>query len=76
MAQLRDNIAISILAKNVRRHRLIKNMTQEGLANAAGIEYSQVSRIERGLLNTSISVVFAIAAALQTSPSKLLEDEQ
>ncbi|MBE9668231.1 helix-turn-helix transcriptional regulator [Mucilaginibacter boryungensis] len=51
-------------------------MTQEGLANAAGIEYSQVSRIERGLLNTSISVVFAIAAALQTSPSKLLEDEQ
>ncbi|SDP69852.1 DNA-binding transcriptional regulator, XRE-family HTH domain [Mucilaginibacter sp. OK268] len=73
MPQLRDISAIAILASNVRRYRIAKNLSQEALANHAGIEYSQVSRIERELLNTSISVVFALARALEVEPSKLLE---
>lgn len=73
MPQLRDISAIAILASNVRKYRIAKNLSQEALANIAGIEYSQVSRIERGLLNTSISVVFALAKALEIEPSKLLE---
>ncbi|HEY5327202.1 MAG TPA: helix-turn-helix transcriptional regulator [Mucilaginibacter sp.] len=73
MPQLRDISAISILAGNVRKYRIAKNLSQEALANLAGIEYSQVSRIERGLLNTSISVVFALANALNIKPTQLLE---
>lgn len=73
MSQLRDISAINILASNVRKYRIGKDLSQEALANLAGIEYSQVSRIERGLLNTSISVVFALAKALEIEPSKLLE---
>lgn len=73
MPQLRDKEAIAILASNVRKYRIAKNLSQEALANMAGIEYSQVSRIERELLNTSISVVFALANALEIEPSKLLE---
>jgi transcriptional regulator with XRE-family HTH domain len=72
VSQLRDISAINILASNVRRYRIAKNLSQEALANHAGIEYSQVSRIERGLLNTSISVVFALAKALEIKPSQLL----
>ena len=73
MPQLRDISAITILAGNVRKYRHAKNLSQEALANMAGIEYSQVSRLERGLLNTSVSVIFAIARALDIEPSKLLE---
>lgn len=73
MPQLRDISAINLLAINVRKHRIAKNISQETLANLAAIEYSQVSRIERGLLNTSISVVFALAKALEIEPGKLLE---
>lgn len=73
MSQIRDISAIAILASNVRKYRIAKDISQEALANLAGIEYSQVSRIERGLLNTSISVVFALAKALEIEPSKLLE---
>jgi len=72
--QLRDISAIGILAKNVRKYRIAKNLSQEALANLAGIEYSQVSRIERGLLNTSISVIFALGKALEIEPYKLLEN--
>lgn len=74
MPQLRDISAITILAKNVRKYRIAKNLSQEALANLAGIEYSQVSRIERGLLNTSISVIFALGKALEIEPYKLLEN--
>lgn len=36
----------------------------EKLAELADIEYSQISKIERGLLNTTISSSFALAKAL------------
>ena len=73
MPQLRDKIAISVLAENVRKYRMEQNVSQEALANMAGIEYSQVSRIERGIINTSVSVIFALAKALNIKPSQLLE---
>lgn len=73
MQQLRDISAITILGNNVRKYRTEKNITMEALANMANIEYSQISRIERGLINTSISVIFAIAQALDIKPSQLLE---
>jgi transcriptional regulator with XRE-family HTH domain len=71
--QFRDINAIRILAKNVRKYRIAKNLSQEALANIAGMEYSQISRLERCLLNTSVSVIFAIAAALKINPEKLIE---
>lgn len=71
--QLRDPIAIKILAENVKRYRTDSNLSQEALANMAGIEYSQISRIERGIINTSVSVIFAIAQALKVKPAQLLE---
>lgn len=43
------------------------------LAFQAEIEYSQLSRIERGEINTSISVVNAIAKALNISPKDLFD---
>jgi transcriptional regulator with XRE-family HTH domain len=72
--QFRDISAINILAGNVRKYRDAKKISQERLAILAGIEYSQVSRIERRLLNTSVSVIFALAKALEIEPSKLLEE--
>lgn len=73
MPKLRDNHAIKLLAGNLKRYRLEQDLTQEELANKAGIEFSTVSRIERGLLNASISLVFAIAKALDIKPTQLLE---
>lgn len=74
MTQLRDNSAINILGKNVRKYRHEKKMTLEMLAIEAGVEYSQISRIERCVINTSVSVIFAIAKALDVKPSLLLEE--
>ena len=39
------------------------------------MEISQIGRIERGLINTSISSVFIIAEALNISPKHLFDFE-
>ena len=73
MPQHRNKEAIEVLAKNVRKYRMEQNLTLESLANSAGLEYSQISRIERGVINTSVSVIFSLAAALNIKPAQLLE---
>lgn len=46
-------------------------MTMQELADLSDIEYSQLSRIERGVINTSLSVIFEIADALEVEPKEL-----
>lgn len=43
------------------------------LADLANMEYSQVARIERGVVNTTISSAYAIALALEVSLDKLFD---
>lgn len=56
---------------NLRKLRLAKGLTQEQLANELGIEISQISRIERGVINTSVTTLYAIANALKIDVSQL-----
>jgi transcriptional regulator with XRE-family HTH domain len=49
-----------------------KNMSQEALANEANISISQISRIELGKVNATISTLDALAAALKISMRDLL----
>lgn len=76
MPKLRDKQAIELLAGNLKRYRLEQELTQEELANKAGVEFSTISRIERGLLNASISLVFALAKALEIEPTRLLKKKE
>jgi transcriptional regulator with XRE-family HTH domain len=52
------------LAKAIRELRGEHEMTQEGLAQAAGITVGHLSKIERGLTNPTWGTVEAIAGAL------------
>jgi transcriptional regulator with XRE-family HTH domain len=70
---LRDDIGIKKFGQKLKEIRLSKNLTQEALAWEANIEPMQVSRIERGIINTSISQVFNIAKALQIKPTELFD---
>jgi len=49
---------------SIRKHRKSKSITLQELALQSGIEYSQVSRIERGIINTSIYHVYVISNTL------------
>ena len=47
----------------------------EQLAFQADVELSQISRIERGIINTSLSQIFQIARALDIHPKELFDFE-
>lgn len=49
-------------------------MTQEGLADAAGLHRTYISLLERGLRTPSIEVVRRLAAALETTMTSLIEE--
>jgi transcriptional regulator with XRE-family HTH domain len=50
--------------------------TQEDLAHAAGISTSTLSRIERGLHQPSLPTLRKIAAALDVSPTNLIDADE
>jgi transcriptional regulator with XRE-family HTH domain len=50
--------------QNLKKVRKSKGFTQAELATDVGIEISQISRIERGIINTSISTIYDISKAL------------
>jgi len=64
VSYLKDEIFLIEFGKHLRKIRKERGFTQESLAFNIGIEISQISRIERGILNTSISTVYAIAQAI------------
>lgn len=64
-------IAVAVGSK-IRSIRQTKKWTIEQLAFEVGIEYTQLSRIERGKINTSIFQIFLISNALQVSIGEII----
>ena len=62
------------LGKRVRQQRMLAQMTQEKLAEKAGISLSFLGHIERGTRKASLDTVIKLCNALQVSPSLLLQD--
>lgn len=56
---------IKRFGENLRKIRLSKKMSMQTLAYTINVEYSQISRIELGKINTTINTVFEIANALE-----------
>lgn len=73
MHKIRSEKVMARFGKNVRRLRLERDLTQEELAEGAGISQVQITRIESGKINTSISTVVAIAGALGVGEGELFK---
>ncbi len=70
---LKDERFLKELGEQIRTVRKSKYFTQEELANAINMDISQISRLERGILNASISMLKEIATALNMSLNELLD---
>ena len=76
MKRIRNEKLLKAFGFQVRKIRMSKNMTMEGLSESAGIEYSQVIRVEAGKVNATISTIDAIAKGLDVSLTELMAFEQ
>lgn len=61
-----------VMAVNLRRLRHAKGMTQEELAESAGLSARYVGGIERADVSASITVLGRIAAALEVEATELV----
>jgi len=60
------------LGESVRRRRLKLGLSQEGLAERAGLHWTYIGGIERGERNLSLLNIVKVAHALGTTASRLL----
>lgn len=60
------------LADTIKELRAVAQITQEELAESAGVHRTYVSQLERGLKSPTLEVVFHIAKALNTEPDQLV----
>lgn len=70
---VKNEAYIKKFGENLQKIRLQNKMSQETLAFASDIPISQVGRIERGEINTTISTVKAISSALQVTVLTLFD---
>jgi transcriptional regulator with XRE-family HTH domain len=64
-----------VLAKNMRRLRAARRLSQEALAHECGINRTYLSAVERSERNISIDNIARIAKGLEVDAWKLLKDE-
>lgn len=61
-----------VMATNLRRLRHAKGMTQEELAEQAGLSVRYIGAIERARVSASVTVLEQIADALEIEPADLV----
>jgi transcriptional regulator with XRE-family HTH domain len=65
---------LEALARNVIIYRARRRLSQQALADRAGVSRATISNIERGEGDPGITIVTKLAVALDTSPAELLVD--
>ena len=65
-----------IFAENLRKARLAKGLSQEDLAELAGLHRTYVGSVERAERNISIDNMERLAAALDASLTSLLQRDK
>lgn len=60
------------VASNVRRLRKRARLTQQQFADAMGVDFRFISRIERGAINMQFDTLVRLAMALKVAPGLLL----
>ncbi len=59
--------------KHLKNLRIEKKISQEDLANESDLSLSQISRIERGIISSSLSQLISISKSLNISLSQLFD---
>lgn len=75
MQKVKNEDLLNAFGQNLRSLRKKKGISMKHLADLADLEYSQIARIERGVINTTISSAYALANALEISLDKLFDFE-
>jgi len=63
-----------VVARNLRGARRAVGLSQEALAEKAGVDRSYVSRVETGKVSVGLDTLAELARAVDVAPNELLRD--
>ncbi|MDF0554093.1 helix-turn-helix transcriptional regulator [Kamptonema sp. UHCC 0994] len=69
-----ENPELKKFGEQVRRLRILRDFSQEKLAERAGLHRNYIGGIERGERNIALLNILRLAKALGVSPSELLKE--
>ncbi|MFE2861683.1 helix-turn-helix domain-containing protein [Sphingobacterium multivorum] len=75
MKHIRNEDLIKALGQRVRDLRSERKLTMEKLAELSGIDYRQLSYIELGQTDASLSTLYALSQGLNVTLSFLMDSE-
>jgi transcriptional regulator with XRE-family HTH domain len=62
-----------VFARNLRRLREKKKLSQEALAHEAGVDRTYISALERSVYAATIDMVEKLATVLEVEPARMLD---
>jgi ribosome-binding protein aMBF1 (putative translation factor) len=71
---LRHQKGIDKFGCKLKSIRVSRSISQEKLANDCNVEISQISRIKRGVVYTSVSMVYTLAEKLNIEPLEFFKE--
>lgn len=72
MNNTRDEKILKRFGSNLKSIRKTKKLSLRKLADIADVDFSQIHRIEKGESNPTLTMVYALAEALNIKASELL----
>jgi transcriptional regulator with XRE-family HTH domain len=70
-----DKKVLKKFGENLRRLRKEKGLSLREMSYACSIDNSKIAKIEKGMINITLTTMLQLATALEMHPSTLLEYE-
>lgn len=64
---------LKLLGKNIKKLRLSRDLSLRDLATRCDIDYSDISKIEKGLRNIQLSTILELSKGLEIHPKELFD---
>ena len=75
MKSKRQQDVVKMLGEHLQQLRKLKGLSQKDIAYATDLEISQISRIERGIINTSVGQLVLIADCMGVTLKEIFDFE-
>ncbi len=68
-----DKKALKKFGENLRQLRKAKGLSLREMSYACSIDNSKIAKIEKGMINITLTTLLQLAVALETPPSTLMD---